>query len=108
MIRKLYKNKLLILLTLLLIGALVHFKSFQMVPFGDDWKFIYNYYTHEEKSLHISNFPGIFAYLAPYGPSILVIGLTYAIFGKTYFIYYLIPLIFKAFTAFLLFLTLKN
>lgn len=103
-----FKNNLLILLIFFLVGLVVHIKSFQLVPYGDDWKFIYNYYTHEEKSLHISNFPGIFAYLAPYGPSILTIGLTYDLFKNTYFIYYLIPLIFKALTAFLLFLTLKN
>ncbi|MDO8638420.1 MAG: hypothetical protein Q7R43_02505 [Candidatus Daviesbacteria bacterium] len=108
MTQRFLKNNFLVLLSLFIIGFIVHIKSFQMVPYGDDWKFIYNYYTHEEKSLHISNFPGIFAYLAPYGPSILVIGLTYDIFGKAYFMYYLIPLIFKALTAFFLFLFLED
>lgn len=103
-----FKNKPLILITLFLIGFIVHIKSFQMVPYGDDWTFIYDYYAHEEKSLHINNFPGIFSYLTPYGPSILTIGITYQIFQKTYFVYYLIPLIFKTITAFFLFLTLKN
>lgn len=103
-----YKKDLLILLALFVVGIIVHFKSFQLVPYGDDWKFIYNYYTHEERGMHISNFPGIFAYLAPYGPSILTIGLTYEIFRKTYFVYYLIPIIFKALSAFFLFITLKN
>ena len=105
---KFFKSNLLILFSLFLIGFIVHFKSFQLVPYGDDWKFIYNYYTHEERGMHIHNYPGIFAYLAPYGPSILTIGLTYDLFKSTYFVYYLIPLIFKALTAFLLFLTLKN
>lgn len=103
-----FKNNFLILIIFFLIGFIVHIKSFQLVPYGDDWKFIYNYYTHEEKGMHINNFPGIFAYLAPYGPSILTIGLTYELFKKTYFVYYLIPLIFKAFIAFMLFKTLKN
>lgn len=108
MTQRFFKNNFLILLTLFIIGIIVHIKSFQLVPYGDDWKFIYNFYTHEERDLHISSYPGIFAYLAPYGPSILTIGLTYDIFGQTYFIYYLIPLIFKSLTAFFLFLILKN
>ena len=106
--KSLFKNNLIILLLLFLIGLFVHSKSFQMVPYGDDWKFIYNYYTHEEKSLNFSNFPGIFSYMAPYGPAILSIGLIHQFFGNTYFIYYLVPLIFRTLTAFFLFLTLKN
>lgn len=105
---KLFKNNFVILIILFLIGFIVHVKSFQMVPYGDDWKFIYNYYTHEEKELNFSNFPGIFAYLAPYGPAILAIGVIHQIFDKTYFVYYLFPLVFKVLTSFILFLTLQN
>ncbi len=102
------KNNLLILLALFVIGLLVHFRSFQLVPYGDDWKFIYLHYSHEEKDLNFSNFPGIFSYLAPYGPAILTIGTVYQFFGKAYFVYYLIPLIFKILISFVLFLSLEN
>ena len=105
---KLLKNKLLVFALLFLIGFLVHFKSFQMVPYGDDWKFIYNFFTHEEIGSNFSSLPGIFSYLAPYGPSILTIGFLYKIFGEMYFIYYLFPLIFKILTAFFLFITLQQ
>ena len=105
--QKLFEKNLFIIITLLLVGSIVHFKSFQMVPYGDDWKFIYNYYTHEEKELNFSNFPGIFSYLAPYGPAILAIGFVHQVFGQTYFVYYLIPLLFKIATAFILFRTLQ-
>lgn len=104
-----FKSKFLILLSLFLIGFIVHFKSFQMVPYGDDWTFIYDHIVHDNKDLHINNnYPGIFRYLTPYGPAILSIGVVYQLFGNTYFIYYLIPLILKVLTAFILFLTLQN
>lgn len=102
------KNNLFILFVLSLTGILVHFKSFQMVPYGDDWKFIYNFFTHEEIGSNFSFLPGIFSYLAPYGPSILTIGFLYKIFGEMYFIYYLFPLIFKILTAFFLFIILQH
>ena len=107
MTQRFLKNNFLVLLSLFIVGFIVHIKSFQMVPYGDDWKFIYNYYTHEEKSLNFSNFSGIFSYLAPYGPAILAIGVVYQFFGETYFVYYLIPLIFKILTAFILYLSLQ-
>ncbi len=103
-----FKNNLTILLSLVLIGFLVHFKSLQMVPYGDDWRLIYNYFTHEEVVANFSPFPGLFAYMAPYGPSALVIGVLYQVFGHNYYIYYLVPLIFKILTAFVIFLTLKK
>lgn len=103
------RNNLLVIFTLFLIGFIVHFKSFQMVPYGDDWTFIYDYFAHGKKDLHINNsYPGLFAYLTPYGPAILMIGLVYQVFEKTYFVYYLIPLIFKILASFFLFLTLQN
>lgn len=103
-----WRNNFLVFLTLFFIGFFVHIQSLQMVPYGDDWRFIYNYFTHEEVSANFSPFPGILAYLAPYGPSIFTIGFLYQVFGSNYYIYYLIPLIFKILTAFIIFLILKN
>lgn len=97
-----------ILIVLILIGYVIHFRSFQIVPYGDDWRFIYNFFTHEEIVANFSPFPGIFAYLAPYGPSALTIGFLYQVFESKYYIYYLIPLIFKILTAFIIFMTLKE
>lgn len=104
----LLRNNKLILLTFFIIGFIIHYQSLQMVPYGDDWRFIYNYFTHEEVVANFSPFPGIFAYLAPYGPSALTIGFLYQVFGNHYFIYYLTPLIFKIFTSFIIFLILQN
>lgn len=107
--QKLYKINLIILLALFLIGFLVHFRSFQMVPYGDDWTFIYDYSAHDQKLQHVNtNYPEPLSFLTPYGPAILMIGLVYQIFGKNYFIYYLIPLVFRTLTAFILFLILQN
>lgn len=106
--QKFFRKNLLVLLSLFVIGFMVHFKSFQMVPYGDDWKHIYNYFTHEEIGSNFSSLPGIFSYLAPYGPSTFTIGLLYQVFGKMYFVYYLFPLIFKILTAFFVFITLRN
>lgn len=109
MIKNLFKKKVIVLLTFSLIGLLVHFKSFQMVPYGDDWTFIFDYLAYEHKPSHVNiNYPGMFSYLTPYGPAILTIGIVYQIFGRTYYIYYLIPLIFKILVAFLLFLILQE
>lgn len=109
MIKNLFKNKAIVLLIFSLIGLLVHFKSFQMVPYGDDWTFIYDYLAHEQKLQHVNtNYLGLFSFLTPYGPAILTIGAVYQFFGKTYFVYYLIPLIFKILTAFFLFLILES
>lgn len=109
MIKKLTKNKVVFLLFFLFIGLLVHFRSFQMVPYGDDWTFIYDYLAHEKKLQHVNtDYPGLLSFLTPYGPAILIIGLVYQIFGKNYFIYYLIPLIFKVLSTFILFLILQN
>lgn len=109
MINKSLKNNLLILFLFLLVGIMVHFKSFQMVPYGDDWTFIYDYYAKEQKDLHVNiNLPGFLSFLTPYGPSILEMGVIYHFFGNSYFIYYLVPIIFKALAAFFLFLFLRN
>ena len=104
----LYKRELFILSILFIIGFLVHNQSLQMVLYGDDWRFIYNYLTHEEIVANFSPLPGLLKYMAPYGPSHLTIGLLFDIFGKSYYIYYLVPLIFKILTAFVVFLILKN
>lgn len=107
--KNLFKNKAIVLLIFSLIGLLVHFRSFQMVPYGDDWTFIYDYLAHEQKLQHVNtNYPGLLSFLTPYGPAILTIGAVYQFFGKTYSVYYLIPLIFKILTAFFLFLTLES
>ncbi|MDO8638247.1 MAG: hypothetical protein Q7R43_01635 [Candidatus Daviesbacteria bacterium] len=109
MIKKLSNNNLLILLILLLIGLTVHFKSFQMVPYGDDWTFIYDYISHNHKPAHVNtNYPGLFSFLTPYGPSVLTIGLVHQFFGNAYYIYYLIPLMLKILISFFLFLILQN
>lgn len=109
MIKNLTKNKVVFLLIFLFIGLLIHFRSFQMVPYGDDWTFIYDYLANEKKLQHVNtNYPGLLSFLTPYGPAILMIGSIYQIFGENYFIYYLIPLIFKVLTAFILFLILQN
>ncbi len=102
------QNKFTVLLLFVVIGFLVHIQSLKMVPYGDDWRFIYNYFTHEEVSSNFSYFPGILAYLAPYGPSALTIGFLYQEFRNSYYIYYLVPIIFKILTAFVIFLVLKN
>lgn len=101
------RNNFIVLLIFFVIGFLVHMQSLQMVPYGDDWRFIYNYFTHEEVAANFSPFPGILAYLAPYGPSALTVGFLYQVFGSEYYIYYLVPLIFKILTAFVIFLVLK-
>lgn len=104
----LFKSKYSIFILLFLIGFIVHFKSFQMVPYGDDWTFIYDYSAHVPKSMHVNtNYPGLLSFLTPYGPAILTIGLVYKFFGNTYFIYYLIPLLLKVLIAFFLYLTLE-
>lgn len=103
----LLRNYKFIFLTFFIIGFVVHSKSLQMVPYGDDWRFIYNYLTREEVTANFSPYPGILAYMAPYGPSLLTIGFLYQIFGHNYYIYYLVPLIFKILTAFVIFLTLR-
>lgn len=102
------RNNLFVLLTFLVIGFLVHAQSLKMVPYGDDWRFIYNYFTHEEVVANLSPLPGLFAYMAPYGPSMLTIGFLYQIFGNNYSIYYLVPLIFKILTTFVIFLILRD
>ena len=104
----LLRKNIIVLLFYCVIGFLVHMQSLQMVPYGDDWRFIYNYFTHEEVVANFSPFPGILSYLAPYGPSALTIGFLYQIFGSEYYIYYLVPLIFKILTAFVIFLILRN
>lgn len=103
-----YRKDIAVLILLFIVGFLVHSRSLQMVPYGDDWRFIYNYFTHEEIVANFSPFPGILAYFAPYGPSALTIGFLYQVFGNNYYIYYLIPIIFKIFTAFVIFIILKN
>lgn len=106
---KFLSKKLFIFALLFLIGLLVHFKSFQLVPYGDDWTFIYDFSSYESKDMHVNiNYPGFLSFLTPYGPAILTIGLVYKFFGNTYFVYYLFPLIFKIIASFLLFLTLEN
>ncbi len=106
--RKLLNKNIFVLIILIFIGLVVHFKSFQMVPYGDDWRFIYNYFTHEEVVANFSPLPGLLAYLAPYGPSALTIGFLYQVFGSKYYIFYLMPLIGKIITSFVIFLMLKN
>lgn len=109
MLRKLFNYNFIILLALFLIGLIVHFKSFQMVPYGDDWTFIYDYIAQDYKPAHVNtNYPGLLSFLTPYGPSILTIGLVHQFFGKNYFVFYLIPLVFRILTAFILFLNLQN
>lgn len=104
----LLRNNFIVLLVFVVIGFLVHVQSLQMVLYGDDWRFIYNFFTHEEISSNFSPFPGLLSYLAPYGPSALTIGFLYQVFGSESYIYYLVPIIFKILTAFVIFLILRN
>ncbi len=110
MILKLIKsNNFILLLSLTFLGILIHYPSFDLALYGDDWLFIYRYYTHFAPFAHTNNMlPGIFAYLAPYGPSIFLIGTEYQIFGQKYFFYYFLCLIFRIFASFALFLVSKK
>lgn len=94
---------------LTILGFLIHYPSFDLALYGDDWYFIYRYFTHLDPYAHINTaLPGLFTYLAPYGPSIFLIGNEYRIFGNNYFFYYLVALIFKIFASYALLLVCKK
>lgn len=99
-------KNLFIFFSLIIIGVFAHHPSFNLSLYGDDWLFIYRYFTH---SGHLNPIlPGILTYLAPYGPSIFLIGTQYQIFGQNYFFYYLVSLIFRIFASFALLLVVKK
>lgn len=99
-------KNLIMFLSLIIIGVFAHYPSSNLSLYGDDWLFIYRYFTH---SGHLNTMlPGILTYLAPYGPSIFLIGTEYQIFGQNYFFYYLVALIFKIFASFALLLVVKK
>lgn len=102
-------KNLIVLVLLIAIGISAHYQSFNLSLYGDDWLFIYRYLTHYDPFVHINTMlPGILKYLAPYGPSIFLVGTEYQIFGQNYFLYYLVALIFKIFASFALFLVCKK
>lgn len=109
MIKLIKSNNLVILIFLIALGFLIHYPSFNLALYGDDWLFIYRYFTHYSPFFFINTMlPGIFTYLAAYGPSIFLIGKEYQIFGQNFFFYYLLSLIFKIFASFALFLVCKK
>ncbi len=110
MILRLIKgNNFILLLSLTFLGVLIHYPTFSLALYGDDWICLYRYFTHYAPFAQINTMlPGIFTYLAPYGPSIFLIGNEYRIFGNNYFFYYLVALIFKIFASFALFLVFKK
>lgn len=105
-------KRLLVLLLLFIIGLLVHYPSFNLSLYGDDWLAIYNcfepYYTNQVVPAYTGPLPGILAYLTPYGPSNCLTGLLYLFFGTHYQWYYLVSLFLKIFAAFSLFLLLES
>lgn len=103
------KQNFLVLLLLSLIGLLIHSASFRLSLYGDDWFFIYRFLTNSLPFAHINTaLPGLLKYIAPYGPSIFLIGNEYKIFGLNYFFYYLVALIFRTIASFSLYLVCKR
>ncbi len=97
-----------IFIVLILVGLIVHYPSFKLSLYGDDWLTIYLFFTHIDPAARFGPLPGILTYLTPYGPSILLIGTLFKIFHTKYIWYYITALILRMGAAFCLFLTCQK
>ncbi len=97
-----------IFIVLILVGLIVHYPSFKLSLYGDDWLTIYLYFTHDDPAARFGPLPGILTFLTPYGPSILLIGTLFKIFHTNYIFYYITALILRVIAAFSLYLACQK
>ncbi|OGM33525.1 hypothetical protein A3D00_00125 [Candidatus Woesebacteria bacterium RIFCSPHIGHO2_02_FULL_38_9] len=90
------------------VGIMVHYPSFKFSLYGDDWMHIFNYFNRQNVYSNFGPLPGILSFLTPYGPSIFMIGHEYELFGKIYFLYYVVSLFLRIFATYSLFMVCQR
>ncbi len=101
-------SRLFIFILLLIIGLFVHYPSFYLSLYGDDWLTIYLYFVPDGDPARFGSLPGLLSFLTPYGPSILLIGKLYEIFSTNYYFYFIVSFILKLFASWVLFLSVQQ
>lgn len=105
---KSFRFNLLILLSLFLVGLIVHLPSLSLSLYGDDWLSIYLYFTREDPESRFGPLPGPLTFLTPYGPSVLLITTLFKFFHTNYSLYYVVALFFKLLDSYSMYLAAKE